>query len=164
MITYDDAIRTLVLPDIEYLVPDGQGHSMPVLSMENGRLLDNFFVCSAALRSGRGTVPSARLTVDVPSQKLVRYSTALENPFLQLEEKKALSVKKRTVPELEEIFGQHRVCYQQLRTFAFRSCLTGEQKQILALYLETLFELAQCTRSFYVQLSPSFFAWARENL
>ena len=166
MITYKDAIKTLFLPEIEYLIPDGLGHSLPIFGLNDSTIVDNFFIYSESLDGKTCTPPIARLCIDVQNQKLVHYYDVSEKPFASFSENESEIIElKVEEKDYISIFKKFEVGYAEVRKFAFSLIISNEQKNVLAEYIKSLFDLINPELySTYIELSPSFFKWVKESL
>lgn len=143
------------------LLLDGMGCSEPVLTREDGRLIDNFFVYLTDRNSNTASGPLARIGLNADSGTLAYLVHATQKPF-SLPPDRCIRVERPTY-SVEE-FEEYSKLYAQLREFAFKDRCTVDERGSLRKYLSALRHIVGPSMfGFYEELAPSFFQWVRQE-
>ena len=155
---YDDFLAALATPDISVYVKEGISRSYPVIGINNGNLVDCFFLYSVSLDNyDLAEGPVSVLTIDSISKTLVEYKKTdpkdLDNSLNCENDEFWLADK-----EFREI-------YPKVRSFSFANNINQEQKEILQSFMRT-FRLLVNDSFFelYKELCPDFFIWTEQIL
>jgi hypothetical protein len=160
-LTYTHIIEVLMSGDIGKYVPEGLAHSFPVIGMENGKIVDCFFIFSYSRGKNEFNSPLARLAIDPIAKKLVYYRDVAESPFETDNESHSYPLEfKSSKDERRVALTKYEKRYVSVRKFAFAAELNAAQHDELLKYMKAFNVLIAATqRPFYIALSPSFFEW-----
>ncbi len=149
--------------DVGELLTDGMGCSEPILSKEDGELIDNFFVYLANKKNLTISGPIARIGLNADRAMLLHLTPCEETPF-SVGPKDTIQITYPTYSAQD--YENYAHLYSQIRRIAFSSGCTAAEKKIVAEYLTAWKRItAPEITKLYEELSPSFFEWAwRESL
>ena len=161
--TYDQVIRTLFSPEIEKYIPDGVGHSIPIMTKNNGKIIDNFFIYSKSLDGRFCNVPFATIGIYAEEGKLVYYKKlqdsklfvnyCTDNGIIKLSNSICAESKKM-------IWSEFKGRYEPLRNFVYVDTLTNDQKKTLSRFRSLLTMIIdEKMLPIYTALFPDFFKW-----
>jgi uncharacterized protein YegL len=166
ILQYNDIVKILFTEELsDYYFFYGSAHSRPIMGLEDGKMVDCFYLFAFSRRQSSYTYPFARLAIDptaLDGKRLVYYLTSKEKPFPTGKEGDLFPLDARhTNEELKELIGDYEKLYPRVREFAFRDNLSGEQRETLGKFYRTFGEINDdIQKVFYKDISPEFFAWA----
>lgn len=166
ILSYTTILETLLSGDIGKYVPEGIAHSFPIISRDNGRIVDCFFLFSYSRNSEEFNSPIARLAIDSIAKKLVYYQDDATMPFEPDNELHSYPLEfKHSKDERREALFKYQESYILVRKFAFIERIDTEKYNILSSYMKAFNVLvATHQKPFYVALSPEFFEWMTSTL
>jgi hypothetical protein len=174
-LTYKDIMTALYTGDAGDYMLDGHACSKPIISRENKRIIDCFFLyCfspkdkseEAPCEYSMFDAPFAKLAVDSISKELVYYRDNKTHPSeFEDELNSYLLGFSYSDEEIDEALPQYQKTYVLVSEFAFVDEINSEQKEILSRYMKAFEIITQTNmKRFYRELSPEFFEWAERKL
>lgn len=159
MYTLTEIKSKIFLTDAKEYIYDGMCISEPIMTMQNNRIIDNYFIYACDETQVNFSRPLLCFGIISEKNKL-DYVTRETNIT---EETATLKTKKDTeiVNKSYELYSK---IYPKVREFAFEDC-NEEQKQLLKDYLDNLFIISgEILWDYYKKLFPSFFEWANNAI
>lgn len=140
--------------------------SHPVCGIENGKVVDRFFIYSSQPSINKYR-PKAAICFDRDSGAILKYVSCEVEDFasgLNIAVSDCVNYQAPEgvgVAEIIRYSQQLMDAYEELRQFAFVEVVDESQKNCLENYIHLLHKLVNPDLlSFYVELSPEFFKWA----
>jgi hypothetical protein len=161
-ITYEDIINMLISEEIGgKQFPDGTSHSYPVIGMEEGVLVDCFFIYHYIPAKNEFTLPTQKIAIDSYNKKIVYYGNIGTDRAESAESQATVEIVSDYSKEERWVASkEYADLYTKVRTFAYLSQLSPEQRKTLFDYLKVFSVLIpKNQKAYYVELSPSFFEW-----
>lgn len=162
--TYNQVIKRLFNSETERYIPDGAGHSLSILTSENGVVIDNFFVYSVSSDKSDCGLPWIQIGFDAENSRVV-YRKSLDKYAF-----KSVVVNSNNrinlfdnfpIDKKIEALNNYKLTYESLRKFICFSQLTDEQKYIVKLNIISLKTIVgKELINVYKKLNPIFFEWA----
>lgn len=144
------------------LLRDGMGFSEPIVSMENGNLVDNFFVYYVNIEGNLVSGPVARIGIRADSAEIEYLVFCDDQPF-SLGPYETMTISKHNITEQD--FKVYEKCYKNVRKIAYKAnCTVSEKKDIID-YLQVLKKnIVPEMLKLYEEMVPSFFVWVRKEI
>jgi len=163
---YEDIINTLVSEEVggKYL-PEGTSHSYPVIGIEEGVLVDCFFVYRYIPIRNEFTPPTQKIAINSCDKKNVYYENIGVINVESADSQAAIKIVSDYSKEERWLASKkYANLYMKVKTFAYHSQLSIEQQKTLCEYLKVFNVLVpKNQKAYYVELSPSFFEWTSKH-
>jgi hypothetical protein len=136
-LTYENVVKSLFLPDIEELVPDGECHSLPIVGSVKGIIVDCFFLyCIVVDNEETNEVhyiaPTSILKIDSVKNRLLYFDDSCAPKPVQAKEIDFSNDDKNE---------RYESLYLEVRSFAFKDSLDENEIEVLENFIATLDEL-----------------------
>lgn len=141
--------------EYQELICDGLCCSEPILTIENGRLIDNYFIYACNKTGTTFSKPMFIFGIDSENKTGVYVNTDIP-----IEDKEYALQSDMNKDDMLAAYDKYVELYPKVREFAFKEC-SPEQKQWLYTYLKCLKVISgEILWIFYKYMAPSFFEWA----
>lgn len=163
MLEYEDIIDLLYMPEIDKHIPEGMGHSIPILSRNGTDIIDNFYIFSRDPEGRFCSLPTAKFGINALKGSLEYFKELSPDSFRYVKfdcdgiiQLTPLS----QIPDIADCVEDMENYYAIVREFAFLDKLTSEQSDTLKKYLRALLTCIEPElQLMYFALSPDFFKW-----
>ena len=163
--TYDQVTKRLFNSYAEQYIPDGAGHSLSILTLENGLIVDNFFVYSTSLDKSDCGLPWIQIGFDAENNRVVYHKSLDKYVFKSIVVDSNNRIKlydSLPVDKKIEALNNYKITYEKLRGFICSTHLTNEQRNIVRLNIISLKTIVgEELIGLYKELNPNFFEWAK---
>jgi hypothetical protein len=147
--------------EVGEMLMDGMGFSEPILSLKDGKLIDNFFVYLANKKTCTVSGPIAKIGLLADTSEIAYLISCEDQPFSLLPQD-TMAI---TYPSLlAEDYAHYGCLYAKVREVAYKSDCSESEKQTIAEYMAALEKIiAPAMMKLYEEMTPSFFAWVRSQ-
>ena len=159
MISLREAKLTIMRTECKDFLREGLYCSEPILSLEEERLIDNYFIYASNYDGSIVTKPLIRFGIDseLEGVKYIMNHLPEENGY------PISNVKAKLINE-KDIYEKYEELYPCIRSFAFVEKCTLEQKEQLKEYINILHDLSGSELwKIYKKIGAPFFDWITEQ-
>lgn len=147
--------------EVGEMLMDGMGCSEPILSLKDGKLIDNFFVYFANKKNCTVSGPIAKFGLLADTSEIAYLISCEDQPFSLLpQDTMAISYPSL----LAEDYAHYGCLYAKVRKIAYKSNCIESEKQVITEYIATFEKIiSPAMMKLYEEMTPSFFAWVRSQ-
>ena len=147
--------------EVGEMLMDGMGCSEPILSLKDGKLIDNFFVYFANKKNCTVSGPIAKIGLLADTSEIAYLISCEDQPFSLLPQN-TMAI---TYPSLlAEDYAHYGCLYAKVREVAYKSDCIESEKRIIAEYMAALEKIIPpAMMKLYEEMTPSFFTWVRSQ-
>lgn len=163
-LTYNQIYKALFSKGIEKYVPDGASISHPVVDMRYGKIVDCFLIYTISRDNNQYTAPIARIVIDSENKSLIDYNSTQEQPFSvytgidYFTDNTDINI----IKEIQDAEREYQISYMKIRTIAFKSAITPEERDEVVRYIKLLKSVERVRlQPFLFELATSFFSWVK---
>lgn len=144
------------------LIMDGMGHSEPILSKKNGKLIDNFLIYFANFEEKLVSGPVAHIGLNADSQ-CIEYVIPCNESMFSLMPQSLMNVSEPNFTKEE--YEEYEESYQAMRSIAYKSNCSDIEKNVILSYFQSLKRIvAPEMLKLYEEMVPEFFAWIKKEV
>lgn len=148
--------------EVGEMLMDGMGCSEPILSLKDGKLIDNFFVYFSNKKNCTVSGPIAKIGLLADTSEIAYLISCEDQPF-SLSPQDTMTI---TYPNLcAEDYVHYGHLYARIREIAYKSTCIESEKRTITEYMAAFEKIiVPAMMRFYEEMTPSFFAWVRSQL